>query len=200
MVLSSGTWLAGSVSSALVADTGRAIELYEAHVDERPPDWPASGPAALCALARFGRADRFAGDVARLLGLAKGMRAAALANDPARLNRCRVRAAWRAQPPRGRFVFRTSAPRIETAEGRRRRVRDALLVAGANPGDWPNAELAIAHHAASRDTAQPRLLEPERCEELDGLAARAIRYRAELAAGRWQISPDEPQTSNPKEA
>ncbi|MDA0166284.1 hypothetical protein OM076_38825 [Solirubrobacter ginsenosidimutans] len=200
MVRRSGTWLAGSVSPALVAETGRAIELYEAYAEERPPDWPASGPAALCSLGRLGRADRFAGDVARLLGLAKRMRAAALANDPARLDRCRARAERRTQPPRGRFVFRNSAPRIETAEGRRGRVRDALLVAGANPGDWPNAELALAHHPALRDTAQPRLIEPEHCEELDGLAARAIRYRAELAAGRWRISADEPPTSNPKEA
>jgi hypothetical protein len=43
----------------------------------------------LCVLAGAGGAERFAGDVARLLGLAKGMRAAALEHDAAQLARAR---------------------------------------------------------------------------------------------------------------
>jgi hypothetical protein len=30
-------------------------------------------------------------------------------------------------------------------------------------------------------------MEPDRFEELDGLGARAARYRAELARGRWRL-------------
>src|SRR5690606_32444157 len=61
---------AGRVSAEPV---GRAVALYEAFAAHRPPDWPASGAAALCVLAAIGRADRLAGDVANLQRLAMGM-------------------------------------------------------------------------------------------------------------------------------
>jgi hypothetical protein len=59
---------ARSLSPALV---GRAIRIYEAHCAERPPGWPESGAAALCALATQRCAATLAGDVSRLLALPK---------------------------------------------------------------------------------------------------------------------------------
>jgi hypothetical protein len=204
MVVESGAWSAGLVGPGLPARVGRAISLYEAFREQRPPDWPASGPAALCALARLGTAERLEGDIAHLLGLAKAMRAVALDRDPDRLRRAQSRAVARQSPPSGRFVFRRGAPRGETAEARRCRVRDAVLLAGQDPAAWPNAALALAHLPALTATAQPRLLGPDRFEELDGLGGRATRYRAELAQGRWtlpplppQLTPDQTQTKEP---
>jgi hypothetical protein len=184
-----GTALAGPVGPVgpgLAARTGRAVALYETHADHRPAGWPVSGAGALCALAAQGRAVVFAGDVARLLSLAKGMRAIALADDATRLRRARERARAR-RAPRPGLQFRLPAPRFESAEGRRARVRDAVLLTGGNPASWPNAELALTHLPGI--DAGPRLLEPDRCDELDGTGARATRYRAELARGVWQ-APD----------
>jgi hypothetical protein len=128
-----------------------------------------------------------AGDVARLLMLAKGMRAAALLVDAKRLDRTRARAAARHAPSAGRLVFRVvrRLPRIETAEARRGRVRDAVLLIGRDPAAWPNAELALETLPIA-----PRfdLVGPDRCEELDGVGARAARYRNELKQGRWRLS------------
>ena len=189
-VVDSGSVLAGKVGPGLAARVGRAIELYDTHAQHRPPNWPATGAAALCALASQHRADRFAGDVARLRMLAKRMQAIALEDDAVRLARARRRAAARetlANELRSRRL-RLAAPRYETAERRRERVRDVLLLAGDNPAKWPNAALAVAHHPAlsGRDV---RLLEPDPCEELDGVGARATRYRDELAAGAWRLPP-----------
>jgi hypothetical protein len=205
-VVESGTAAAGSVPSGLAVRVGRTIALYEAFAEHRPPGWPAGGAAALCVLAAQRRADRFAGDVARLLGLARGMRAAALEHDPARLAHARARAATRDAPATGRFVFRVPrrAPRIETAEGRRCRVRDAVLLMGGNPAVWPNAALALAHLPITPGADAVRLTEPDPCEELDGIGARAARYRAELTRGRWELPrpPDlltRPQSFDPEE-
>lgn len=181
-----GTALAGRADAALAARARRAIQLYEAYAEHRPDGWPESGAAALCVLAAQRRAAVFAGDVARLLVLAKGMRAAALLDDQARLDRARDRAGAR-RAPRPGLQFRLPAPRCESAEGRRVRVRDQVLLAGGDPARWPNAELALKHLLGLGPS--PRLMEPDRCDELDGVGARAARYRAELARGRWQ-APD----------
>ena len=187
-VVESGSALAGPVRPGLAAVVGRAIELYERYAARRPPGWPASGPGALCALAGLHGAERFGGDVARLLGLAKAMRAVALEHDRTRLARARARALARRAPPTSRLVFRLSvAPRVETAEARRCRVRDAVLLGGRDPAAWPNAALALAHLAIAPAADEVRLLEPDRFEELDGIGARATRYRAELARGHWQL-------------
>lgn len=88
----------------------RAIALYEAFADQRPPFWPASGAVALTVLAAQQRAASLAGDVARLLILGKDMRAAALERDSERLAAMRRRAEHRNAPrPPGRFEFRTAS-------------------------------------------------------------------------------------------
>ena len=132
-VAESGAAAAGPTRPALGRLVRRAIGLYETHAEHRPTGWPTSGAAALCALAAQGRADWLSGDVARLLALAKAMRATALEHDNDRLHRVRERAARRKAPPEARIAFRTLPPRLETAEQRRQRVRDAVLLAGGNP-------------------------------------------------------------------
>jgi hypothetical protein len=168
----------------MAGQVARVIALYDAFAEQRPPGWPSSGPGALCVLAATGEADVFSGDVARLHGLAKGMRAVALLGDAQRPRRSQARAAARHAPWR---LGRRCTPRAESAEGRRQRVRDALLLAGRDPAAWPNAALAIEHAPELAGTPAPRLLEPDRFAELDGVGARAARYRAELARGRWQL-------------
>ncbi|RKQ92956.1 hypothetical protein C8N24_2813 [Solirubrobacter pauli] len=186
----SGSASAGPVREELSTDVQRAIALYEAHAEERPPGWPVSGAAALCALASQRRAEQFVGDLARLLVLAKGMRAVAAQRDGLRVARAQRRAAARRRAAAGPRVlqFRLAAPRFETAEGRRTRVRDAVLLAEGDPSAWPNAELALKHLAAL-SVHDVRLLEPDRCEELDGVGARATRYRDQLARGTWALPP-----------
>jgi hypothetical protein len=130
--------------------------------------------------------------------LAKGMRAIALEGDAARVARAAGGARRRTDLPLP-FRFRVSAARWETAEHRRRRVRDAVLLAGGDPAGWPNAELAASHIAelrAGRDR-EPVLVEPDTFAELDGVGARAARYRAELADGRWQLPRDSPHAIQP---
>ncbi len=156
MVCESGTALAGPATAAVRELVARAIALYETHAEQRPAGWPASGAGALCVLARQQRAERFAGDVARLLGLAKGMRALAREHDPQRVKRARLRVQRRQSASAQRFQFRLLAARRESAEGRRRRVRDAVLLAGADPAAWPNAELALRFVPELRDAVSPR--------------------------------------------
>jgi len=205
-VAESGAAAAGPTRPALGRLVRRAIELYEAYAECRPPGWPPGGAAALCALAAQGRAHRLAGDVARLLVLAKAMRATALDNDAQRLGRARSRAARRATPPEARIAFRTQRARLETAEQRRQRVRDAVLLSGGNPAGWPNAELALDYIPALRAArvGEPQLVDRDRYAELDGVGARAQRYRAELTRGEWQLPPDWTTTADqslgPKEA
>ena len=195
----------------------RAIALYEAFADERPPGWPAGGAAALTALAAQQRAASLAGDIARLLILAKDMRAAALERDPERLAAMRGRAERRSAPPPGRFEFRTAGgPRYETAAQLRDRLRDDLLLAGEDPGAYPNLAFAEDRirrlHATAAEhgvTPAPRhgweYAEHQRRRRedeaaaglrrgaepygvsLDGMADRAERYRRELAHGRWNL-------------
>jgi hypothetical protein len=188
-VAESGSIAAGARSDAVARRARHAIRLYEAFTVKRPPGWPASGAAALCALASQRRAAVFAGDVARLLVLAKGMRAAALERDADRVARAAIRAQRRRAATPGPVGFRLASARWETAELRRRRVRDALLHAGDDPAAWPNSELAERHHPQLRAqlAARPALVGTETFAELDGVAARAHRHRAQLASGRWQL-------------
>jgi hypothetical protein len=193
-----GAAAAGPRSPALAGRAARAIALYEAFSDHRPPGWPETGPAALCALGGQRRAAVLAGDVARLLGLAKGMRAGALLGDARRRVRAAGRARRRQRAWDGRLLFRTGASRWESGEQRRTRVRDELLLAGADPAAWPNAALATqALELGTRRTAAPELIGPDTHPELDGVGARAQRYRAELTAGRWALSAGRDPTTQP---
>jgi hypothetical protein len=193
-----GTRLAGPSGVVLARKAARAIALYETFADRRPPGWPATGPAALCALTSQRRSAVLAGDVARLLVLAKGMRAAAQLADHDRQARGAARARRRADAPPGPFRFRTGAPRWESPEQRRVRVRDELLLAGADPTRWPNAALAArAPGLRGRHTVAPELTGPDTHAELDGVGARAARYRAELASGRWAL-PAGPDSTAPQ--
>jgi hypothetical protein len=195
-----GTRSAGASSVSLARRVARAIALYEAFADERPPGWPATGPAALCALAGQRRAAVLAGDVARLMALAKGMRAVARLADEARIARAAASARRRAAPPAGPWRFRTRAARWESADQRRVRVRDELLLAGADPAAWPNAALAMrAPELAGRHAAAPELIGPDTHPELDGVGARAARYRAELANGRWTLPAGPDLTTTPQQ-
>ncbi len=153
----------------------------------------------MCTLATQGRADWLAGDVARLLTLASAMRATALEHDADRLALARLRAARRAAPPEGRIAFRVTRPRLETAEQRRARVRDVVLLAGGNPAGWPNAELALDHIPALRAAraSDPQLVDRDGYAELDGVGARAARFRAELTRGHWRLPPHWTTTPNP---
>ncbi len=65
-------------------------------------------------------------------------------------------------------------------------MRDLVLLEGGDPAAWPNAALALAHLPALV-AGSVRLLGPDRFEELDGVGARAARYRAELERGRWRL-------------
>ena len=183
-----GSAAAGPRSPELAGRAAGAIALYERFADQRPPGWPQTGPAALCALASQRRAAVLAGDLARLLALARGMRASALLGSAERLERAAARAQRRGPSEDGGVAFRTGPPRWETAEQRRSRVRDELLLAGGDPAAWPNAALAAA--ALARRTpagTEPEVLGEDPHAELDGVGARAARYRAEQDAGRWAL-------------
>ena len=196
VVARSGTGWAGRRRMATEARVQRAIALYERHVSQRPPGWPDTGPAALAALASQGRADSLAGDVARLLILAKQMRAAERERSPARRERQTRRAQRRASPPPGRLKFRRAdGARWETPEQFRQRIRDRLLLAGEDPTLWPNAALA----AGRALTGPLRLTGPDRYEALDGVGARVLRYRADLEHGRYRLSPNFPHLTEPLE-
>ena len=97
-----GAAAAGPRSPELAGRAARAIALYERFADQRPPGWPQTGPAALCALASQRRAAVLAGDIARLLALARGMRASALLGSAERLERAAARARRRQRPHDGR--------------------------------------------------------------------------------------------------
>jgi hypothetical protein len=167
-----------------------AIAAYERYADYRPAVWPRSGAAALCALAAQRRAETLDGDIARLACLARDMRATARHRDPARLERLRRRALRRVAALRQAllpFGFRRpGGPGVETAEQRRDRVRDQLLLAGHDPGAWPNAAIAIGS-IYSPATTGPTLVGPDPHAELDGTAARARRYANEKQRGLWNI-------------
>ena len=183
-----GGALAGPVPPDLTGRVGRATALYEAFADNRPPGWPTSGAAALCVLAAQQRADVLAGDVARLQLLARGMRAVAQLDDRRRLVRARARAAARARRWQGApFTFRavTRSWRFESSEARRQRVRDEVLLLDQDPASWPNAELALQHLSIAKDL---ELLDSDRCEELDGVGARATRYRDQIKRGCWRLT------------
>lgn len=90
-----GTGAGGRLTVGLGRRAAHAAALYETHVAARPRGWPASGPAALTVLAAERRAGTLAGDVRRLLNLAKDMRALNQHGDPERVERARRRAATR---------------------------------------------------------------------------------------------------------
>ena len=85
-------------------------------------------------------------------------------------------------------------------------MRDAVLLAGGDPAAWPNAALALDHLPALRAArvSGPQLIDRDSYAELDGVGARATRYRAELARGDWQLPPRQTATpdppTNPQEA
>jgi hypothetical protein len=188
-VAEGGRASAGPCSRAVEQRVAHAIRIYEQFAAARPPGWPATGPAALLALASQRRARAFAGDVARMLILAKQMRAAARERDALRRDRQASRAARRAAPSAGPLEFRRSAAaRLESPEQRRQRVRDLVLLAGGDPALWPDADLAL-DDGGFRQAAAPALTAPDPCEELDGVGGRATRYRDELARGRYRLSP-----------
>jgi hypothetical protein len=117
-VAEGGSVAAGARSGAVARRARHAIAVYEAFAEQRPPGWPASGVAALCALASQRRAAVFAGDVARLLTLAKGMRAVALVTFAAtNIHECVYSASLAAvqngptleQPPAGRITVADDA-------------------------------------------------------------------------------------------
>ena len=70
----------------------------------------------------------------------------------------------------------------------------------------PNAALALDHLPALRAARAngPQLIDHDSYAELDGVGARATRYRAELARGGWQLPPHRTPTPeeppNPQEA
>lgn len=165
-----------------------AIAAYERYADYRPAAWPRSGAATLCALAAQRRAETLDGDIARLARLARDMHATARHRDPDRPERQRRRARRRATALRqARLPFRFRRPEgagVETAQQRRERVRDQLLLAGQNPGAWPNAAIAI-DSIYSPATTGPTLVGPDPHAELDGAAARARRYANEQQRGLW---------------
>ena len=184
------------------ARVARAIALYEAFAEQRPPGWPASGPGALCALAAPAARRRASPATSRgCCAWPRGCARPRSSSDPDAPAARRARAA---APPgargRLRFVFRRARRAARRAEQRRQRVRDALLLAGAEPGGVAERRAgARARCPSCAGAPQPRLLEPDRFDELDGLGARAARYRAELARGRWQLPHDlhRPPPPNP---
>jgi hypothetical protein len=166
----------------------RAIALYEQHADHQPPGWPRAGAAALCVLAALGRADTLEGDIARLLVLAKDMRACTIVHDDERRARMTRRAMARAGTTRGRLSFRSPGPaRWETIEQRRLRLRDELLFAGEDPSTWTIA--AAIEHRNYRNP-RPELVDTDAVDqELDGARSRQLRYTDELRLGRWDLPP-----------
>jgi hypothetical protein len=165
-----------------------AIAGYERYAGYRPAGWSRSGAAALCALAAQRRAETLDGDIARLARLARDMHATARHRDPDRPERQCRRVRRRATALRQAllpFRFRRpEGPGVETAEQRRERVRDQLLLAGHNPGAWPNAAIAMGS-IYSPATTGPTLVGPDPHAELDGTAARARRYANEQQRGLW---------------
>ena len=186
-VVQGGSVAAGPRNPAVERRLRHAIALYEQAVAARPPGWPESGPAALVALASQGRAVSFAGDVGRLLILAKQMRAARGESDPERVRRAQAAAERRAIESCGPLLYRRAGgPRLVSPEHRRQQVRDRVLLGGGDPASWPNASLAAEHLGIP----SPPLTVPDPFDELDGRGARAQRYRAELAAGRFALRSD----------
>jgi hypothetical protein len=188
VAIEGGSGAAGARSAGIEKRLRRAIGLYEAFAGGRPRGWPEFGPAALCALASQERAGTLAGDISRLLILAKAMRATARLRDPARTQRASKRAEARSQVPQMPLRYRRAARTQETAEQRRRRVRDVVLLRGGDPAAWPNAEPALSHLKHDRGTAEVRVIGPVTYAELDGVGARAQRYRHELETGRWTLA------------
>jgi hypothetical protein len=197
---------AGPLTPRLAGQLREAASLYEAFSSRRPAGFPPSAGAALMVLAAQRRAEVLAGDVARLMILAKGMRAVALRDDHDRLRRAEQRAVKRhrrrTQPAPG--TMRLARPEALVAwihpEIQRRRRRDEDLLALTRLRDQLSDE-QLREMAASGVTVARTLLEdgtvPKAAPLDDGLAARARRFEADLAAGRWAL-PDGWPTPRPR--
>jgi hypothetical protein len=73
-----------------------------------------------------------------------------------------------------------------------------VLADGGDPVAWPNAELARRWLPAPRLGAdEPQLVGRDTFAALDGISARADRYRAELDNGRWWLPPGWPDPLQP---
>ncbi len=189
-VTQSGAALGGPISPRADQRLRQARALYERYAAERPAAWPGAAPGALLVLASQRRAEVIAGDIARLLRLAKQMRAAALERDRTRLRHQVERARRRATASPGPIRYRVAIARWESPEQRRQRVRDRVLLDGGEPALWPNASVAIG----SGD-ALPDLTVPDRHEALDGVGARAARYRDERRRGLYDLASNRPEPS-----
>ncbi len=188
---------AGPTRPGILARAGRAMDLYETFAAHRPPGWPQSGAGALCALASQGRAATLEGEVARLLVLAKDMRATARHADAERLARAQRRAERRARgygyriaPGQLQFRFneeRRQRPRWESPELRRRRVRDELLRRGEHPGLSPHVFTEAWQAVERHEAGKPTWGDPDSYRLPDGMTDRAQRYAREIADGQWTL-------------
>ena len=117
----------------------------------------------------------------RLLNLAQDMRALERYADSARVAAARQRAEARDpaaddQPGRKRLRFRLPGggrPRLESAEGRRRRVRDDLLRRGEHPGLSPHVFDEAWEAAKRHDAGEPTAGDPDLYRLPDGMTERA---------------------------
>lgn len=194
-IADAGAPTGGTRSHALEKQADAAIALYGTFAAQRPPGWPPAGTGALCVLGAQRRANSLAGDITRLLVLAKDMRALAVADDAERLKRARTRAQGRhsatAAPhltfraPDDQWTKRLRDhpdPQVQRTARRllRNHLRDDLLRDGEHPGDstasWQAREREDLHDHPT----------------LDGLSDRAVRYRQELNNGLWALPRDWP--------
>jgi hypothetical protein len=134
--------LLGPKRPGLAARAERAITIYEAQADQRPPNWPAGGAAALTVVGAQRKAATLGGEVSRLLVLAKQMRAAARLGNPSRLDRLRRRARGPSRvaptaPARDRGAAPPPAARRAAADRRRPRRVDQRGGAAQTPRPPP---------------------------------------------------------------
>ncbi|MCW2967300.1 MAG: hypothetical protein JWM71_1072, partial [Solirubrobacteraceae bacterium] len=126
--------------------------------------------------------------------LAKNMRAVALHADDDRIARARERAERRHQPPPedGQVRMnlgrdRSTPPRWETPELRRRRVRDELLRRGEHPGLGADVFRAAWEAAKRHEDGQLPHNDPAGYRLPDGLTDRVQHYQREIADGLWTL-------------
>jgi len=91
---------------------------------------------------------------------------------------------------------RAGASRQVTTVWRRGRTR-STGICSADPAAWPNAALAAPAIRPGTRLAEPELIDPDSHAELDGVGARAERYRGELAGGRWALPAGPSSTPHP---
>ena len=196
MVVDCGTAPAGAGRPGLTSRwSARRSSSTRPSPTQRPPGWPASGAGALCALASQRRRGARSPATSRACwGWPRAMRAAALEHDPARLaprpSPRRSRAARR--PARAGRSGARRAARARRAEQRRRRVRDAVLLAGGDPAAWPNAALALAHLPITPGADARARCSSATAARSSTASAPARRATAPSSPrGRWRL-PDDP--------